>query len=133
MAGVQVVFNQAAIRSQAIAAGEADLRVRGNRVLSGARRRAPVDKGTLRASITLTFSRGPRGEPVAQIGSNLPYAVWVHEGTGVFGPKGQPIVPRSAQFLRFVPRGGTRPVFARSVQGMPGRPFLLEALEDARD
>lgn len=132
MAGVRVTFNGPALRSLAIQAAADDLRPRANRVLSGARRRAPVDRGQLRGSIAVQFTTAPDGSPVARIGSNLPYAILVHEGTGIYGPTGRPIVPVRGRYLVFTPRGAKRPVFATSVKGMRGRPFLRDALDDAR-
>jgi hypothetical protein len=74
-----------------------------------------------------------------------PYAKYVHEGTGLYGPHKTMIVPkelrngRDAQG-RFVSKGTTgkkalywpgalHPV--RAVKGMEGRPFLREAAEEA--
>ena len=141
-------FNAAALRSIAIAGAEQDLRVRANRVLNAARRGAPVDTGRLRSSLAVEFSTNPGGLPVARIGSNLPYAVWVHEGTGLYGPRGQMITPRSARFMvwpvtnnNYVSTGGPRRfkggataqyAFAKQTRGMRGRPFLLSALDAAK-
>lgn len=131
MASLEIRLNEAALSSLAAQAGDADLNVRANAVLNAARRGAPVDRGQLRASLTIEFSRDANG-PFARIGSNLPYAIFVHEGTGIYGPSGQPIKPVRGRFLRFTPRGASGPVFARQVSGSPGRPFLLEALDAAR-
>lgn len=128
---VQVTFNGAAIRSLAIQASTDDLRVRANRVLSAARAACPVDRGTLRASLAVEFTMDG-DNAVARIGSNLKYALPVHEGTGIFGPRHAPIVPVNGRFLVFTPRGAVNKVFARSVRGMPGRPFLRDALDAAR-
>lgn len=89
-----------------------------------------VDTGRLRSSITSTLvSIG--SEPAVRVGTNVNYAMFVHEGTGVYGPYGRPITPKSSQFLVFTPRGAKSPVFARSVKGMKGRPFLKDALPAA--
>lgn len=122
-----------------------DLRKRGNRVLNRARQLAPVDQGTLRASLHMETIQFVGGDSLAvRIGSNLAYAVYVHEGTGVYG-KGSPITPKSGRFLvwpmknnsgrgnRRYKAGKTQThVFAKSVRGMPGRPFLLNAIPAAR-
>lgn len=142
---VSITFNQPALRSLAIAASDKDLRVRANRVLNEARRRAPVDTGRLRGSLSMVFSVGPHGEPVARIGSNLPYAIYVHEGTGIYGPKHSLIYPVKGKFMRWpaVNNSGTGNrrykggktqlyIFAKSTKGMPGRPFLLQALDAAK-
>lgn len=121
-----------------------DTHRRGQRVLNAARRGAPVDEGRLRASLTLEMRRQADGAPLARIGSNLEYAIYVHEGTGVYAGRG-PIRPRSGRFLRWPVknnsgvgarryRGGrtARYAFARQVRGVKGRPFLRNALEAAR-
>lgn len=141
----EVRFNGAALKSLALQASEADLRVRANRVLNAARRGCPVDQGQLRASLAVSFTKGSGGGTVARIGSNLPYAIMVHEGTGVYGPSGTPIVPRTKKALRWPTKnnsgsgrrryqaGSTRAyTFSRSSKGVPGRPFLRNALDAAR-
>lgn len=140
-----ITFNGPALRSLAVQASEADLNVRANRVLNAARRGAPVDTGQLRASLTITFSHAPSGEPVAQIGSNLPYAIFVIQGTGIYGPKHAPIRPKHGKFMvwpavnnsgsgaRRYSGGNTAAyIFARQTRGMRPRPFLIEALDAAR-
>lgn len=52
------------------------------RVVNAARAACPVDTGNLRASITYEIARdGASGGLSARIGTNVPYAVYVHEGT----------------------------------------------------
>jgi hypothetical protein len=121
-----------------------DLRRRGNRVLNRARQLVPVDTGALRASLKLEM-RTVGGEPQVRIGSALPYALFVHEGTGVYVGRGR-IYPKQASVLRW-PRinrsgrgfrryqGGKTAayVYARSIKGMKGTPYLLQALPAAAD
>lgn len=117
-----------------------DLLRRGRRVQNEAKRLCPVDRGDLRNSIVVELA-SDAGRLTVIIGSRLPYAIFVHEGTGVYGPRGVPITARSSTFLRFPVRGMTSArtraqtadgfVFARSVSGMPGRPFLRNALPAA--
>lgn len=141
MAGVNITLNGPSLRSIAIAVSEDHLRKKANQVLNAARRNAPVDQGALRASLTVEFTSGPGGAPIARIGSNLPYAIFVHEGTGLYGPTGSRIRPKTSRVMVW-PRknnsgvgarrysGGKTAayVFARSTRGMKGRPFLLDAL-----
>jgi len=121
-----------------------DLRRRGQRVLNAARRNCPVDEGRLRASLTMVIERVPGGL-VARIGSNLKYARYVHDGTGIYGPRARPITPRNGRWLRWPVKnnsgvgrrryaGGATAAFmyARSVRGMRGRPFLRDALPAAQ-
>lgn len=118
-----------------------DMARRALRVQNEARRLAPVDTGRLRNSIVWEVVLDA-GVPVARVGSNVEYALAVHEGTGLYGPRHQRITPVRARVLAW-PVHGTRsagngrtsktlrPVgmaFARSVRGMPARPFLRNAL-----
>jgi hypothetical protein len=109
----------------------ADLRARGTRVVNGAKQRCPVDSGRLRASITQE-SGSIGGQPVEYVGTNVEYARFIHDGTGIYGPRGVPIVPKRARFLVFTPRGSSTTVFAKQVRGVKPTPFLAEALQDAR-
>ena len=55
-----------------------------------------------------------------------PYAGYVHEGTGLYGPHKTKIVPKSKQAL-FWP-GAAHPV--RAVRGMKGRPWVRRAASE---
>lgn len=127
-----------------------DLLKRGRRVESRAKVLCPVDRGRLRSSITHELvSIG--GDLVVRIGTNVEYARAVHDGTGVYGPKGRPITPVTAKVLAWPNRGttskrktrtgrtvttraqtATSTSFAAYVAGSPGRPFLARALPAAR-
>lgn len=97
------------------------------KVQNNARRNAPVDTGTLRRSVTHTITGSGVGS-VARVGSNLEYALWVETGTGVFGPKGKPIEPRTARYLRFPANKGRGFIYARRVSGRRATPYLVPAL-----
>lgn len=101
------------------------------RNLSGEGGPKRVDTGRLRADIHIIVVYR-NGEPVILVVTNVRYARWVHDGTGVYGPHHTPIVPRRAKFLRFRPRGSSRYVYARSVKGMRPNPFMRNALPAAR-
>ena len=98
---------------------------------------APVDDGPLRASLRtqmLATSREVKG----WVYPNLEYALYVHEGTGIYGPRGTPIRPKRGRYLVFearnartTPRGRGNLVFARQVRGQRPQRFLLEALKIA--
>lgn len=106
-------------------------------------RRAPRDTGRMATSLSFTV-KVVGSRVVGRVGTPLEYAAYVHEGTGLYGPRRKRITPVSAKVLRFkpgvivgpLPRGKRGPsperrgawVFAKSVKGMPPRPFLLEAL-----
>jgi len=79
----------------------------------------------MRHSINTTLTqRG--GNPVAIVSAGFP-AIYIHDGTGIYGPKKQPIVPVNARVLRF--RIGGRTVFAKSVKGIKPKPFFTKAIK----
>ena len=90
-----------------------------------------IDTGLLRSSInTQLISLG--GKPAVRVGTNVYYALWVHDGTGIYGPRGAPIKPKTAHALSWKVKGGKK-VFARSVKGMQKNPFLKDAVNAAKD
>lgn len=109
-----------------------DLMRRGQAVENRAKMLCPVDTGRLRASITHEL-RQEEGLPVVRVGTNVNYAVFVHEGTGLYGPFGRLIYPRVKRVMRFsVGRGKkSRVVFTPYTKGMYPRPFLETALKAA--
>ena len=98
----------------------------GKKVERKAKRLVPVDHGVLRNSINteLIIRKGP----VARIGTKVKYALYVHEGTGIYGPKGVPITPKKSKVMVFTSRKSGDLVWARSVKGMKGTPYLRNAL-----
>lgn len=100
----------------------------GRRIRNEAVRRCPVDEGRLRASITNTVTvDGNR--IIVRVGTVVEYAMAVHNGTGIYGPSGQRIRPVTAKVLSWQPRSGPR-VFAKSVKGQRGNPFLTDAMKE---
>jgi hypothetical protein len=119
-----------------------DIQRRTNRVLNQARRNAPVDEGRLRASLAMEM-RSQDGSPVGRVGSNLDYALYVHEGTGIEAGRGY-IVPVRGRVLRWPAKnnsgagarrykGGATAayVYAKRSRGVKARPFLRDALSAA--
>lgn len=96
---------------------------------------APVDRGVLRASITVKVtSLAAQHKVLARIGSKVPHAIWQERGTGIYGPQRRPITPKNGPFLVFTPRKGPyagRTVFARQVRGVRPKHYLLRALQAA--
>src|SRR5215471_10080737 len=95
-----------------------------------------VDQGTLRASIHTHMVR-LGGILICEVGTDVEYAIYVHEGTGLYGPRHALIYPKRARVLVFTPRksGGQfikradrTTVFVKFTRGMPGTPFLRDAL-----
>lgn len=108
---------------------------RGLLVQALARKIVHVRSGRLRTSISI----GTRRETVSgftvsvvSVGSNLSYAADVHNGTGIYGPRGVPIRPVRGKYLAFTGRRG-RKVVVRSVKGQRGQRYLKRALRAARD
>lgn len=88
-------------------------------------REAPRDEGLLAASFRL------RRIQLLEwgIGTQLQYASFVHDGTGIYGPAGQRITPRSASVLAFEWMGELW--FRRSVAGQKPNPFADRAIDKA--
>jgi hypothetical protein len=110
-----------------------DLLRRALRVQAIAKRNVKADHGRLRNSIHVATRVAADGVLVVEVGSDLNYALAVHNGTGVYGPRATAIVPTHGKLLVFPVRGGAssgggRFVFARSVQGQPANPYLKNAL-----
>lgn len=99
----------------------------GRRSVNAAKRTAPVDNGTYRASIQyLVFNQG--NAVVLRVGCGLHYAEYIARGTGIYGPHRTPIRPVRRKFLKFKPKGATKFVFARTVKGSPPNNHLVEAV-----
>lgn len=67
------------------------------------------------------------GLPIGQVGTPLRRGFWLDQGTGIYGPRRQRIVPKRAKYLRWTTRTG-RVVFARSVKGIKPTKFLRNSL-----
>lgn len=87
----------------------------------------PVRSGFLRS--TLDYRLGTEGgQPVAYVYVTASYGLFVHEGTGIYGPKRRPIEARPGRMFVFPGRDG-KLVFTRRIKGMRPRPFLRQALQ----
>lgn len=126
----------AAIKSSPQGGVYRDLFRRAVKVQNRAKRnleRAPrrIDTGRLRSDIHIQMLIID-GHVVARIGFNVFYGLFVHDGTGVYGPRGAPITPKRAKYLRFRPKGSKGWVYVKVVQGMKPNPFLQDALPAAK-
>lgn len=137
MARARVTIDQAQLTAVFQSAAVQWAEDAGRRVVNAAKARAPVDNGRLRSSISATLELNPT-TCILRVGSDVPYARYVEEGTGIYGPRGRRITPVRRQALKFPrPRSwGAGPsnaggfVFRRSVAGSPPNPFLADALEE---
>ncbi len=66
------------------------------------------------------------GAVAFKVGTDVPYWRYIHDGTGIYGPKGQPIKPVRAKALHWRGPGGEA-MFARQVKGIKPNPFLRDA------
>jgi len=85
-------------------------------------REAPTRHGKLAGS----FNLERLDEYSWMISSPTEYALFVHEGTGIYGPVGQRIVPKRARFLVFEWKGRTW--FLKSVAGQRPNPYVDRAM-----
>lgn len=133
MARVNIQINHAAVRAlftDPHGAVADELLRRGNNVATLAKKYCPVNTGHLRASISAKLVQF-NGQVAVIVGTNVNYGMYQHEGTGIFGPYGTPIVPVNASYLRFRPKGSTEFVYAKEVRGTPPTFFLKRALPAA--
>lgn len=133
--GVQVKILPSA-KGMLSAFAKAEVERRGKKVLAEAKRTCPTDSGQLRDSLRLDIAyKGMM--PYATVGSPLEYAIYVHQGTGIYVGRGY-IRPKRAQVLAWPARANSYNVrngmvFAAKVRGMRGRPWLVNALRHAGD
>lgn len=93
--------------------------------LAEIQKEAPVDHGRLHGS----FESERFGDFEYHIRTNVEYALWVHEGTGVHGPVGAPyeIVPVVAEALWWP--GADHPVMRVLHPGQQPNPFAQRGLD----
>jgi hypothetical protein len=145
VSSVRHVFNDAQLRyivSSPIGPAAKDLLKRGARVESRAKRNLAggggrpkrIDTGHLRASIGTNLLVRPDGLAV-RVGTGVHYALWVHDGTGLYGPKHTVIRPKHGKVLvyRSLIYGAKKGKYAGKVvvtyvRGMKPNPFLKDAL-----
>jgi hypothetical protein len=108
-----------------------DTMKRARKVEASAKRRVRVKTGRLQRSIKARRDRS-EGEASAVVEATARHARFVHEGTGVYGPTGLPIQPRTRSVLKFRVGGGMT-IFAPSVRGQRGTHFLRDAMAAAVD
>jgi hypothetical protein len=94
---------------------------------AAAKELAPVDTSRLRTSLAITPATIDGSTVSGSVGTSVKYAEAQEGGSGIYGPTGQPIRPKSAKVLAF-PVGG-KMVFAHSVKGVRGRFYMKGSLE----
>jgi hypothetical protein len=90
---------------------------------------APKQTGQLAGSNHVQMNTHA-GFVVGEVSFTARHALWVHEGTGIYGSRRRPIRAhgKAMKFPGRVPgrRGGF--IYARTVSGQRGKPFLVMAL-----
>lgn len=61
------------------------------------------------------------------------HAKWVHQGTGIYGLSGNPIIPQRSKVLVFFWSRKNKWMRVRSVRGQPANPFLRRGAKILRD
>lgn len=89
------------------------------------KRNCPVDDGRLRASITHAVEATPE-QARGRVGTNVDYAPYVHEGTGIYARNGN---GRKKPWVYTDSKTGER-IFTH---GQKPQPFLRDAMEQNRD
>lgn len=90
-----------------------------------------VNTGLLRSSIKVQIIT-VGGNPAVSVGTNIRYAVWVHDGTGIYGPAGHLIKPKTKQVMRWLSKKHGGYAFAKTSKGMRPNRFLKESLKFAK-
>lgn len=126
-------LDQAAAQRAMARLGSAAVTRAGGRVRDAAKANVTaagrVDTGQMRNGITAAAPRVQGSKASVTVTSTAEHSRAQHDGTGIFGPSGRPIVPRRARVLRFRPKGSATFVFAPSVRGVKGTPFMADALK----
>lgn len=99
--------------------------------LERVKQEVPVgETGVLKDSISIDI-KSQGNVLVATLKATAEHAVWVHEGTGIFGPSGNPIIPVRSKVLVF--KIADRVIVTKSVKGQPANPFLRRGAKILRD
>ena len=100
-----------------------------DRLYRAATRIAPKETGELRAKGIRKFSTRRVNKNTWRGGIGLArtpeHGIFVHEGTGIYGPRKSPITPRKSPYLKFTI--GDRTFRLRSVRGQKAQPFIDKA------
>jgi hypothetical protein len=140
------LFSQ--VRAMLVGRGKGMARIPEMAVRSGAfellamiQAKLPKKTATLVRNTTVQVERPSPDVYQARIGSHMSYAPYVEYGTGIYGPKGKPIVPVRAKALAWpapsLLSGGwakrktvlsEERIIRRSVKGMKPRPAYAESI-----
>lgn len=105
--------------------------LQGGRYVREGRTVKQVSGGDLKSSITFKIER--EGDNIVLVLESRAgeYALYQHEGTGIYGKRGQTIKPKRSPFLVFAnPKTGEL-IFAKEVRGTPAKKFLTRGAKFA--
>ncbi len=85
-------------------------------------RNSPVDEGGLQGGWFMASVPSPGGK----VYSSKKYTSWLNDGTGIYGPKGQRIYPKTKKALAFVYNG--KKVVVKNVKGIKPRRFVEKSI-----
>ncbi len=92
-----------------------------------AKQLAPVDTGQLRGSILIKPASASGNTIQGSVGTGLKHAIFMEQGTGIYGPAKRPIRPKRARMLAWKKNGQWH--FAKEVRGARARRFMQGSLE----
>ncbi|QIG59043.1 hypothetical protein SEA_RUBYRALPH_35 [Microbacterium phage RubyRalph] len=106
------------------------IRAKARQIENRARMIAPKRTGRLAASHRTDQERTAQGRYQSgfRVSATVPYAGFVHRGTGIYGPRGARIISRRGKMMGPLPGAGAgRPRFIRSSRGQRPQPWLERA------
>lgn len=125
-----------ALPGKLAASAERAVKKVGTLVEAKAVRKAPIwhgpgkkKGGNLKNSGTTEFS-GSGFDTQAKVKFTAPYAIFVHDGTGIYGPKAMPFTREARNKKALFWPGAQPPVKKVTIRGMKARPFLKQAFEE---
>jgi len=121
---IKISENLLKLGDRAEAGIEAGLLRAAGAVEAAAVEEAPKATGNLADAIRKYLSYG---EKKAVVTSTAPYSIFVHRGTGIYGPYKMPVVPTTKKALAF--KIGDKLIIRRSIKGMKPNPFMTRALK----
>jgi hypothetical protein len=110
------------VLAEALTESAAELQTRARRIHRFTPRGGQTDADGIAADIDA-------GRLLARVYLNTDVAVYQHEGTGIYGPRHQKIVPRHARLLHWTDEVTGEEHFAKSVKGIKPDPYLYTAAE----
>ncbi len=89
---------------------------------------APVDTNRLRNSILISPAVVTGNTITGSVGTNVTYSVFQEAGTGIYGPLGRPITPKTKKVLAWQGKGGDWH-YAKQVKGVRPKYYMKGSLE----